>query len=238
MPNAMGLAGGMPGNAVLVLRVRGSETRARLSSGAALPASLQEAGGTIEVLEPKHPRSPFGPDDIWYHAWQAGGGYGDPLDRDPARVASDVIDRAVSREVARAVYGVVLDDGLTVLADATALRRTKIRTERLGAAPAIAVPEDLTRHADLVTGRDGMICCARCAHAFATPSRSAALDEAAVREAALDLAGPVRGQDHGDRGFRLLLRLCPSCASLFDVSLTYNGDLLVAPPAASAEEVL
>ena len=34
--------------------------------------------------------------DVWYHSWQAGGGYGDPLRRDPARVALDVERNAVS----------------------------------------------------------------------------------------------------------------------------------------------
>jgi len=35
-----------------------------------------------------------------------GGGYGDPADRDPDAVRSDVIDEYVSRESARTSYGV------------------------------------------------------------------------------------------------------------------------------------
>ncbi len=39
-----------------------------------------------------------------------GGGYGDPLQRDPALVATDVREGFVSPQAARALYGVVLDD--------------------------------------------------------------------------------------------------------------------------------
>jgi len=52
-----------------------------------------------------------------------GGGYGDPLERDPEAVARDVHDRKVSREAARSSYGVVLDDDGAVDADATAATR-------------------------------------------------------------------------------------------------------------------
>jgi N-methylhydantoinase B len=39
-----------------------------------------------------------------------GGGYGDPKDRDPARVRHDVAEGVVSRERAAAVYGVIVGD--------------------------------------------------------------------------------------------------------------------------------
>ena len=38
-----------------------------------------------------------------------GGGYGDPMNRDPARVAIDVRDGMVSAQAAKEHYGVVLD---------------------------------------------------------------------------------------------------------------------------------
>jgi N-methylhydantoinase B/oxoprolinase/acetone carboxylase alpha subunit len=39
----------------------------------------------------------------------SGGGYGDPLERDPQSVLEDVIEGLVSEGAAREVYGVVLD---------------------------------------------------------------------------------------------------------------------------------
>jgi N-methylhydantoinase B len=38
----------------------------------------------------------------------AGGGYGDPLERDPAKVADDVMDEVISVETAKRDYGVVV----------------------------------------------------------------------------------------------------------------------------------
>lgn len=43
--------------------------------------------------------------------WQGGGGYGDPLTREPDAVARDVREQKVTAEAARAVYGVIVEDG-------------------------------------------------------------------------------------------------------------------------------
>ena len=57
-----------------------------------------------------------------------GGGFGDPLDRDPERVLRDVRDGVVSAEAAREHYGVVLaPGGRRIDAEATARRRSMIR---------------------------------------------------------------------------------------------------------------
>jgi N-methylhydantoinase B len=60
-----------------------------------------------------------------------GGGWGDALRRDPARVLDDVRSGFVSAERARGVYGVVLDTGSwKVDATATARRRDELATAR------------------------------------------------------------------------------------------------------------
>lgn len=56
-----------------------------------------------------------------------GGGFGDPLARDPAKVASDVALGYVSREAARREYGVALSDDGIVDASATAQLRREAR---------------------------------------------------------------------------------------------------------------
>ncbi|TDB86601.1 hypothetical protein E1264_17465 [Actinomadura sp. KC216] len=63
-----------------------------------------------------------------------GGGWGDPLDRDPSRVAADVRDGKVSVDGARDDYGVVVLAGGLVDEDATAALRERLRAER-GPAP-------------------------------------------------------------------------------------------------------
>ncbi len=69
----------------------------------------------------------------WIRGVEAGGGgYGDPLDRDPQAVLYDVLEGWVSAEAAEGVYGVVLRPdkgpvGLRVDEDATRLRREDLR---------------------------------------------------------------------------------------------------------------
>jgi len=58
-----------------------------------------------------------------------GGGWGDPFDREPTRVRTDVIDEYVSPDDAREVYGVVLDAENNVDENATAKLRAKRRAE-------------------------------------------------------------------------------------------------------------
>ena len=50
----------------------------------------------------------LGKDDTFYHVSSGGGGYGDPLDREPQQVLDDVLDKFVSVEAARQDYGVVV----------------------------------------------------------------------------------------------------------------------------------
>jgi len=62
------------------------------------------------------------------------GGYGDPLDRDPARVLEDVLDEYVSVDAARTAYGVVIvGEGMDLRVDATSTRA--LRHQMRSAAP-------------------------------------------------------------------------------------------------------
>lgn len=56
-----------------------------------------------------------------------GGGYGDPLEREPGRVLEDVIDGFVSREAAARDYGVVVSEELTLDEAATEEARRSLR---------------------------------------------------------------------------------------------------------------
>jgi len=59
-----------------------------------------------------------------------GGGYGDPLERDPEAVRADVINGYVTREGAARDYGVVLTDTLEIDEEATARRRAEMARAR------------------------------------------------------------------------------------------------------------
>src|SRR5262249_39528481 len=63
--------------------------------------------------------------DLLSVEFAGGGGWGNPYQRDPARVREDVARGYVSREAAHDDYGVVLDDALAIDVGATARRRAK-----------------------------------------------------------------------------------------------------------------
>lgn len=85
--------------------------------------------GKIDVMELR-------PGDVLEVGTPCGAGFGDPLERDPARVASDVLDGYVSPKAARDDYGVVLVDG-GVDPQATRGERGRVAAER----PAPADPD-------------------------------------------------------------------------------------------------
>ena len=59
------------------------------------------------------------------------GGWGDPLEREPARVFKDVRNEFLSREAARSEYGVVFEpESLTVDEEATTRMRDELRRAR------------------------------------------------------------------------------------------------------------
>ena len=69
--------------------------------------------------------------DVLRHVLAGAGGWGDPLERDPAAVVRDVRNELLSAENARNEYGVVIDLALwTVDAEASARERERIRAAR------------------------------------------------------------------------------------------------------------
>ncbi len=73
-------------------------------------------GAKAQFLVSGQPGNPFGltrmkPGDVITMDAAGGGGFGDPLDRDPEMVQDDVIQGYVSIEKAREDYGVVIDAG-------------------------------------------------------------------------------------------------------------------------------
>jgi N-methylhydantoinase B len=73
---------------------------------------------------------PLAAGDVVVMESAGGGGFGDPLDRDPARVAADVRAGYVTTERARHGYGIVLTPGGEVDAAATAAERTRLAAAR------------------------------------------------------------------------------------------------------------
>jgi len=235
MPNAIGLAGGLPGAAIRVARVVETDVSERLAAGTGLPDSLDGIEGRREILCCKHVRTPLARGDVWYHSWQAGGGYGDPLLREPARVAEDVLRRAVSPRAARDIYGVMLREDDTVDEPQTTSCRNQMRAERVARS---AAPHDggafIVRgsgqqrygdvlRADLDAGR---VSCGHCGEAIGAAGENL-MSRLRTFSTPLDAAGPVRGEAYDAGRFALRHVCCPHCGGLVDVQVALEG---VAPP--------
>jgi N-methylhydantoinase B len=109
-----GLAGGRPGaGSVNLLRAAGSDRP--------LPTMPMEALAWRRG-------------DVFLHISAGGGGYGDPLQREPGLVLQDVLDDKVSVEAARAQYGVVVDGARACVdVEATVELRARLRAQAVTA---------------------------------------------------------------------------------------------------------
>jgi N-methylhydantoinase B len=92
---------------------------------------LKRGDGTVEAVPSKCDHVKVFPgDELYYQTW-GGGGYGDPLAREPERVQKDVRLRLVSLEKARSEYGVVIDPKtFSVDTQATEELRAQLRARR------------------------------------------------------------------------------------------------------------
>ena len=102
-----GVLGGKPGDGMRAILNQGRADERKLTKFDQLPVN---AGDTLTFM------------------MAGGGGYGDPFERDPERVQSDVEVGFVSREAARRDYGVVIDnDGAFDAAATKKLRARRVK---------------------------------------------------------------------------------------------------------------
>ena len=105
---------------------------------------IHRSDGTSEDVATHASDIELSPDDLFEFRCASGGGFGDPLDREPAAVQRDVHRGVIDTEIAQRVYGVVLDDGGQVDPAATADCRQQIARERLERAQPPAKPVSAT----------------------------------------------------------------------------------------------
>ena len=232
MPNAIGLAGGMPGSAILIGRCLNSNIFHRLKKGEGLPTYLDEIDGTREIMSSKHERVSINTGDVWHHCWQAGGGYGDPLLRDEASCATDVLRGAVSRDSARRIYGVVIKDDGTADSLATKECRQKIREDRLNSATSINSDDSMMilngparmKYGDVlhIDDQGKSVYCSNCHHELCRKENNLLNCLVEIRSP-LSAAGPVRGEDYDHGRFHLRQICCRECATLIDVQVVLKN---------------
>jgi N-methylhydantoinase B len=125
-----GICGGYPGSGFQFLMIRDSDILGKFQQGD-IPESIEEIEGNLEVLK-LNELFTMKNGDVFSERWSGGGGYGDPIDRHPQRVRTDVVNKLVSVTSANEIYGVVMDiKTLEVDVKKTEQKRAEIRQRRL-----------------------------------------------------------------------------------------------------------
>jgi N-methylhydantoinase B len=229
MPSTSGLHGGLPGSTHHVAIARGTTISDELAAGSGIRRG-EDAGGDFTDYSGTPGEMLLFPGDVIDWSFHGGGGWGDPLDADPARVLRDVVEHRVSEEAAERLYGVVIvfdavDD------EGTARVRARLRSERLAwlLSPAADVPEvaadaERTPVGDrlvLVTAEDGSrVLGCECGHLLSPSTVNWKLH---ARRAPLD------DRDLGEK-VRLHPALvaegfaCPGCGSLLGIEVRAVDD--------------
>jgi N-methylhydantoinase B len=219
-PMSLGVSGGLPGCNVSYINFYESNaddlpTSLDTTKG---KKSVEKPWGTVELEE----------GDVQYIRFMGGGGYGDPIDREPSAVLNDVHKDLVSDKCAREIYGVVLDlEKGEVDEKATAELRLKMRSERVDQ----AVKEKFNQRAEIApSGKpiseylqqadSGSTQCTWCGNEFAEVGDDWK-DHAVLKRVPVSAAGPLRT---GNGQFFLIHAYCPTCATLLDTDLAMADD--------------
>jgi N-methylhydantoinase B len=104
-----GLAGGYPAPSAQWGVIRNSDILEKLKGGQ-FPRDIEEIKGETELVPSLQARK-IGERDVLFVYNLGGGGYGDPIAREPGLVLEDVKTGYVSVGAAKDVYGVVIDPG-------------------------------------------------------------------------------------------------------------------------------
>jgi N-methylhydantoinase B len=191
--------------------------------GVRLRSPELDAGGEVP---PSHATNlQIGVHDVMRTHSAGGSGLGDPLFREPWRVAEDLENEMITADVVPTIYGVVLGADGQPDEDATAQRRREIRAERLGAEPSHEpAPMDEYRSPMRVEAR--RFVCNHCDQPIAATSGNWK-DGAASRSWPLD----DRVADMGTKvrptsviAMAMWEHCCPSCGTLLEAEIWPEGE--------------
>ena len=130
-PTSFGLFGGYPSACNRRRFVKNAGADAELAADR-VPYDTAKLGGDLQNFPAKVSRPvEFTNRDIWESGPSAGAGWGDPVERAPEDVRDDIEMGFVSRDMARALYGVAFAADGTVDDAATNARRAEMKRERL-----------------------------------------------------------------------------------------------------------
>ncbi|MBI3801350.1 MAG: hydantoinase B/oxoprolinase family protein [Deltaproteobacteria bacterium] len=224
-----GLHGGLSPATTRFTIQHGANAAEQVRETRRMPVSAAELHGKTEYVAPKAFDVSQAPTDVFLLSWAGAGGYGDPLERDPAHVVLDLQRGSVTPEWAYEAYGVVLDRQMQVDMQATERRRAKLRKARLGKAARPARqkidPTQARRIAEGLLLTDGRIACSKCNREICQVSENyklhCAVTERPVTAANAHILPPKIYVDD-----KMVFRsyACPSCGLLIQMEIARPTD--------------
>ena len=202
-----------------------------------IPDSLESLDGDLTIVQPKMNNLRQGPTDVHEFRLSAGGGYGDPLLREPERVQEDVELGYVSREAAAEMYGVVIDNDTKVDTAKTDARRLQMRTGRTGRPPPRVIEESdgprvseylVLRPVAVVKGEyqdDIKMHCRMCDTAICSITENYK-DAVVQRRLPISAGGSMMNDPslYVDANIELRQFVCPGCGTLLETEIARESD--------------
>jgi N-methylhydantoinase B len=217
------MMGGYPGAVNRYRFLRESDVLERMACSE-LVTDIDQLKGKPETLQLRQQDFSQNQSDVYGVLWSAAGGFGDPLERDPARVEADVANGDVSQKAALEIYGVVLGD-----LRATERRRADIRTRRiqgtsktatkLSAAVRFRATENLAIHDNMHYG------CAKCATDLGPVSHNYK-DYCVRNDLPIEASNPIAGDPKRfiDPLPQFRQFCCPGCGTLIENEIAVADD--------------
>jgi N-methylhydantoinase B len=227
VPTSTGMMGGYPGAVNRYRFTRDSDILERMKRSA-MVADISQVRGHEETLGLRQQDFVQKPADVYAVLWSAAGGFGDPLERDPAKVATDVANGDVSEKAALEIYGVVLGDEA-----ATQRRRHELRARRIQGQPGNGVQQlsgkpKLLLTEGLALYGNGHYGCAKCGTDLGSASGN--YKSRCVRnDMPIQAANPIVGEPSRfiDPKPQFRQFCCPGCGLLIENEIAVDADPLL-----------
>jgi N-methylhydantoinase B len=224
-PSTMGVLGGEPGFASGFVLADGATPVADI-------LAIDRMVDSADVSTP-HAGKRLQVGQLLVTCAQGGGGFGDPIERDPQKVLEDVEEQLVSRHGAARDYAVAVmpeDGGHRLDLEATEALRLERRVRRLGGrapAPRTAKVEGRRLSSHFVADASGRVRCCGCGHDICATGQPLYPNLVLSEMPASERFALTARYDGSDR-FCVRHFYCPGCATQVDVQVALRGEALLA----------
>lgn len=233
-PTQAGVFGGHFGVTGNFYGVADSNVQERFAAGEVpgSPEAVRNLTGDGRRLAAKTQGLAFNRTDVMEESLFGGGGYGDPLERDAAAVATDVAEGQVVPGLAASVYGVAIDASGAVDVEGTHRLRADARTARLSRAQIPAQREqpdgvdfvlDIAERLGIAEVNGGhVIACTGCNHVLCSSEENYRLHAGRIAGMLVEVDPTVFTDPADEIDDEIVYRtyVCPSCGVALENELT------------------